>query len=63
MKISDETKSVLSEISVELAVVLLVSIPGYFLEQDWLRLTITIGACILCIRSAIQLRKKTYDKP
>jgi hypothetical protein len=62
MKTSAETKGVLSDILVEFAVVLMVSIPGYVLEQEWLRLTITTGACILSIRSAIQLRKKAYDK-
>lgn len=62
MKISAEAKDVLSDVLVELAGFLLISIPGYFMVQDWLRLTYTSIFCILAIRVAIRLRKKSYDK-
>jgi hypothetical protein len=63
MRISLETKDVLSDILVELAVVALLSIPGYFIGQDWLRLTLAIVFSILTLRTAIYLRKRPYDKP
>ena len=63
MRISLETKDVLSDILVELAVVALISIPGYFIGQDWLRLTLSIVFSILTLRTAISLRKRPYDKP
>jgi hypothetical protein len=63
MRISLETKDVLSDILVELAVVALISIPGYFIGQDWLRLTLAIVFSILTLRTAISLRKRPYDKP
>jgi hypothetical protein len=62
MKISAEGRDVVSDLLVELAGVSLVSIPGYFTGPDWLRLTLAIIFCILTLRLAIQLRKKSYDK-
>jgi Na+/proline symporter len=61
MKLSLEGKDVISDLFVELAGFLLLSIPGYIIAQDWPRLTISIGVCILFTRFAIRLRKK-YDK-
>jgi hypothetical protein len=62
MKVSAEGQSVVSEILVEFDVVLLLSIPLYIAAQDWFRLTVTIISCIVFLRFAILLRKKTYDK-
>jgi hypothetical protein len=62
MKISPEGKDVLSDIFIELAGFLLLSIPGYIMVLDLFRLTISIVLCILSTRFAIQLRKKNYDK-
>jgi hypothetical protein len=62
VKISAEVRDVLSDVLVELAGVSLVSIPGYVLAQEWLRLTLALIFCILTIRLAIQLRKKPYDQ-
>jgi hypothetical protein len=61
VKISGEGREVLSDLLVELAGFYLLSIPGYFVAQDWGRLTITIIFCMICVRFAIQWRKK-YDK-
>jgi hypothetical protein len=63
VKISVEAKDVLSDVLVELAGFLLISVPGYVMVQEWLRLTYTSIFCILAIRVAIRLRKKSYDKP
>jgi hypothetical protein len=63
MKISAETKDVLSDLLVELGGFSLVSIPGYAATQEWFRLTLSLIFCILTLRLAIQLRKKLYDKP
>jgi hypothetical protein len=68
MRISPEGKGVFSELFIELAGFLLLSIPGYVMAHDWVRLTITIVLCILTTRFAITLRKtrtvrkKRYDK-
>jgi hypothetical protein len=62
MKIRAEGRSVISELFVEVAGFLLVSIPGYVLALDWGRLTISLGVCILFTRFAIGLRKQSYDK-
>jgi Na+/proline symporter len=60
--ISVESKDVFSDLFVELAGFTLLSIPGYIMAQDWPRLTIAIGLCILFTRFAIRLRKQAYDK-
>ena len=62
MKISRGTNDVLSDLFVEVSGFLVVSVPGYILVQDWLRLTATIFFCILTIRMAISIRNKTYDQ-
>jgi hypothetical protein len=63
MKLSFEARSVLSDLLVELSVIALVSIPVYFIGQDWLRLTLAVFFSILTLRAAVYLRKRTYDKP
>jgi hypothetical protein len=62
MKISAEGRSVFSELFVEISAFLLLSIPGYIIDQDWPRLTLTILLCILTIRAAIDARKKLYAR-
>jgi hypothetical protein len=63
MKLSRETREVFSELLVNFAVVVFVTIPEYFLSHDWVHLTISIIVCILITRIAIQLRKLRYDEP
>jgi hypothetical protein len=62
MKIGVAGQEVFSELFVEISGFLLVSIPGYALEQDWARLTMSILLCILTIWGAMKARQKTYDK-
>jgi hypothetical protein len=61
VKISAEGHGVISDLFVEVAGFSLLSIPGYVMAQDWSRLTISIGVCILFAQFAIRLRKK-YDQ-
>ena len=61
MQLSTEAKAVLSELLVNLSVVTLVSIPGYFIVQDYFRLTLAIIYSILALRIAIRLRKESYE--
>jgi hypothetical protein len=58
LKLSPEAKSVLSDILIEVGVVLLILIPGYVLIQDWFHLTTNIVSCIVLLRFAVLLRKK-----
>jgi hypothetical protein len=62
MKVSAEGQDVFSDLLVEGAGFLLLSILGYVMAQDWLPLTSAIVFCILAIRFAIYLRKRSYDK-
>jgi hypothetical protein len=50
MQLSAEVKGVLSDLLVEFCVIALVSIPGYIIVQDWLRLTLAIVFSILTLR-------------
>ena len=61
LKISREWPDVISDLLIEIGGFLLLSLPGYMLLQEWLRLTITIVFFILCLRVAAWLRKKSYD--
>ena len=61
MKISAQAWEVFSELLVNFAAVILLAIPGYFIAQDWFRLTTCIILCILITRIAIQFRKNQYD--
>ncbi len=62
MNISRGTNDVLSDLFVEVSGFLVVSVPGYVMAHEWLRLTATIFFCILTTRIAIFIRNKTYDK-
>jgi len=62
MRISKQALDVFSEMLVNFAGVILLAIPGYFIAQDWFRLTICIILCILMMRIAIQLRKNQYGE-
>jgi hypothetical protein len=62
MKVSAEARSVFSELYVNISAFLLLSVPGYILDQDWSRLTMTVLLFILTMRIATDARKKTYDK-
>jgi hypothetical protein len=62
MKISAAGEDVFSDLLVEGAGFLLLSIPGYIMAQDWLRLTSSIVFGMLAVRFAIYLRKRSYDK-
>jgi len=61
MKISPQAWEVFAELLVNFAGVILLAIPGYFVAQDWFRLTTCITLCILITRIAIQFRKNQYD--
>jgi len=61
MKISPQAWEVFAELLVNFAGVILLAIPGYFIAQDWFRLTTCIILCILIARIAIQFRKSQYD--
>jgi hypothetical protein len=62
MKISAQAWEVFSELLVNFAGVILLAIPGYFIAQDWFRLTTCIILCILITRIGIQFRKNQYDQ-
>src|SRR3954468_17272901 len=57
MKISPQAWEVFSELLVNFAAVILLAILGYFIAQDWFRLTTCIILCILITRIAIQFRR------
>lgn len=61
MELSAEARGVFSELLVNLTAVALVSIPGYFIVHDYLRLTLAVIYSILSLRAAIQLRQKLYE--
>jgi hypothetical protein len=61
MHLSAAAKDVYSDLLVNLAWVLVVAVPSYFLEQDWLGLTRAVILYMLAIRVAIQLRKRHHD--
>jgi hypothetical protein len=61
MKISPQAWEVFAELLVNFAGVILLAIPGYFIAQDWFRLTTCMILCILITRIAIQFRKNQYD--
>jgi hypothetical protein len=62
MKIGAAGKDVLSDLFVEIAAFSLLSIPGYVMVLDWLRLTSAVVIFILSMRVSVWLRKKAYDK-
>jgi hypothetical protein len=62
MKVSAAGQDVFSDLLVEGAGFLLLSIPGYIMAQEWLTLTSAIVFCILGIQFAIYLRNRAYDK-
>jgi hypothetical protein len=53
---------VLSDVSVELAGAMLISIPSFSTTGDWSRLTISVVLFILSTYIAVILRRHTYDK-
>ena len=62
MKVSAEAKSVYADIIINLAWVLIVSLPDFIIGRNWLQLTTSFFLTILAMRVAIQLRtKKNYD--
>ena len=62
MYLRKAANDVFSDLFVNISAVLLVSIPGYILVQDWLRLTTTLFLCILTTWVAISTRSHTYGK-
>ena len=58
MKVSAEAKSVYADIIINLAWVLIVSLPDFIIGRNWLQLTTSFFFTILAMRVAIQLRTK-----
>ena len=58
MKVSAEAKSVYADIIINLAWVLIVSLPDFIIGRNWLQLTTSFFLTILAMRVAIQLRTK-----